>query len=338
MSKLNFDNFQKPLHTRDIFNQGMSLGGDRSALRTVAVVFMVFITACVLFSALIAAASAPGQVGVWIGICVLIGILVLIGWVAVQQALKKAARAIRLKAFAEANHFAFTPAKPAGGYPGTLFSLGRDQQFLSVVDGTYQNMTFEFGNFYCTMGSGKSSHTRAFGVIEVKLPRKLPHILLDSRKNNRFGMSHLSLFSTNQKLQLEGNFNNYFDLYVPKGYERDALYFLTPELMALLIDHGAEFDVEIVDNHLFVYASKEFDLQYEQTVRSIFQLITVLGGEIHENTARYADARVGDRQANIVAEQGKRLKRSVSLLIIFTIIFFAVFGWLWWRQITTQQL
>jgi hypothetical protein len=239
--------------------------------------------------------------------------------------LKNAKRAIRLQRFAEANGFTFSANRTASAYQGVIFGIGSDPQYLTVVNGTYQGLPFEFGNFYCTVGSGKSSHKRGFGVIEVMLKRKLPHILLDSRANNHFGLSNLPLYKDNQHLSLEGNFNDYFNLYVPRGYERDALYLITPELMALLIDLGARFDIEIVDDRLYIYQDGDFNLQQQQVVEQIFRLITMLGAEVQENTARYADAAMGNRAANIVAEPGRRLKRAFSWVAAVIFILWTAF-------------
>ncbi|WP_354002739.1 hypothetical protein [Microbacterium elymi] len=55
-------------------------------------------------------------------------------------------------------------------------------------------------------------------------------------------------------MHLEGDFDQHFALYCPEGYEQDALYLFTPDIMARFIDHAAALDVEIVDDWLFLYA------------------------------------------------------------------------------------
>ncbi len=50
------------------------------------------------------------------------------------------------------------------------------------------------------------------------------------------------------ELELEGDFGKHFELHVPAGYERDALYVLTPDVMQVLIDEAADRRVEIVDD------------------------------------------------------------------------------------------
>lgn len=233
----------------------------------------------------------------------------------------RAKQALRLHRFALANGFGYQPSVSAASYPGLLFTEGNHRSsFDTVVSGTYQGLPFQFGNATLVTGSGRSETRNYYGIICVSLSRRVPHVLLDSKHNNSWGMSNFVSLKRSQRLRLEGDFNKYFDLYVPQGYERDALYFLTPELMSLLIDSGAQFDVELVDNQLFIYSSKPFKLQSQEAVQRIFELIRSIGGEFHENTIRYADANIGDRRANIVADPGKRLKKSWPWVAIIVIV------------------
>ena len=86
----------------------------------------------------------------------------------------------------------------------------------------------------------------------------LPHIVLDATSNNGlFGSNLPSTFARSQRLSLEGDFDRYFSLYCPEGYETDALYLFTPDIMARFIDNAAALDVEIVDDWLFLYTKRD---------------------------------------------------------------------------------
>lgn len=237
----------------------------------------------------------------------------------------RAKQALRLSQFALANNFTYTPAHDTSGYTGLLFTESGPRSFFdTAVNGNYAGLPFEFSNVTFVTGSGKNERRTKYGVVCITLLRRVPHVLLDSRHNNSWGMSNFSSLKRSQRLQLEGNFNQYFDLYVPHGYERDALYFLTPELMALLIDSGAKFDVELVDDKLFIYSSKPFKLEAQEAVQRIFELVSSIGAEFQENTQRYADANVGNRAANVVADPGKRLKKSWPWVAIIVIVVYVV--------------
>ena len=129
-------------------------------------------------------------------------------------------------------------------------------------------------------------------------------------------------------LHLEGDFDNYFTLYCPKEYERDALYVFTPDLMALLIDNASPFDVEIVDKWMFVYSSATLDLRQPAVHQRLLGIVDTVGAKALSQTERYADERVGDVTANIVAPQGRRLTRRISIGAVVAVAAFAVF-WLW---------
>jgi hypothetical protein len=98
--------------------------------------------------------------------------------------------------------------------------------------------------------------------------------------------------------------------------------------MALLIDEAAPFDVEIVDDWMFVYSNVAFVTGDANLYARLFRIIDTVGAKALTQTDRYVDARVGDFAANVVAPQGARLKRSVSVgAIVFGVVFVVL--WLW---------
>jgi hypothetical protein len=135
-------------------------------------------------------------------------------------------------------------------------------------------------------------------------------------------------FDRSQVLHLEGDFDQHFTLYAPKEYERDALYVFTPDLMALLIDETGDFDVEIVDDWMFIYSARPFNLLSPVTYERMRRIVATVGAKTLRQTARYADERVGDRLVNQVAPQGRRLKRRTSVFATVIVVAAALF-WLW---------
>lgn len=244
-----------------------------------------------------------------------------------KHRISQAKQELRLQAFAPANGLQYEAKGSPHDLPGMLFrNIESESHLTTLVSGTYHQVPFFVSNAFIVTGSAKSRAENWYGVIRVKLSRKVPHILLDSRHNNFLGLSNLRRsVHSNQRLQLEGDFNTHFNLYVPQGYERDALYFITPELMALLIDKGATFDVELIDDNLFIYSSKRFRLEDPAKLADIFHIIDTLGVEFEANTHRYADANIGNRAANVVAPAGQRLKRSVPWVLILLIALYILY-------------
>jgi hypothetical protein len=223
---------------------------------------------------------------------------------------------VRLDRFAKANGLIFSPADANPQYPGAIFGLGRArsayEHFRSASD-----RFLDFGNYRYTTGSGKNSTTHTWGFMAMQLDRALPHMVLDSKANNGlFGSNLPAAFTKDQVLSLEGDFDNYFTLYCPKQYERDALYVFTPDLMALCIDNAAPFDIEIVDKWMFVYSAAPFDMSTGHIYQRLFGIVDTVGAKTLTQTDRYSDERVANFTANYVAPQGARLKRGVPLAAI----------------------
>jgi hypothetical protein len=234
----------------------------------------------------------------------------------------------RLTRFAEANGMSFTPAQGMPSYPGEIFGLGRDQAVLSHLTTTSGHF-LDLGNYRYVTGSGRSSTTHNWGFMALSLDRAMPNIVLDSKANNTFFGSNLpAVLDRKQVLHLEGDFDTYFTLYCPQEYEQDALYIFTPDLMALLIDEASPFDVELVDRWMFVYSSKTFDMVDPTTLKRLFTIADTVGAKTLNQTEHYADDRIGDRSINMVAPQGARLRRGVSVIGIIAIVAIAAFwGW-----------
>lgn len=164
-------------------------------------------------------------------------------------------QALHLWAFARANGLTYV-GKHTSKYNGMLFDVGSGRMHTSVLR-TRSVRPVEFGNYQYTTGSGKSQQTHQWGYVAVRLENLLPHIVLDAEGNNGFFGSNLPIrFDRDQHLSLEGDFDRYFRLYCPSGYERDALYLFTPDVMVRFIDNAAELDVEIIDDWVYFYSKR----------------------------------------------------------------------------------
>lgn len=162
-------------------------------------------------------------------------------------------REFRLASFAAANGMSYVPSVSDPGLPGMIFDEGHSRRAEDLVRGE-QPRFVEFANYQYTTGSGKNSTTHRWGYVAIRLDVPLPNIVLDAQANNFWGTNLPERFAKTQRLSLEGDFDRHFALYCPQGYERDALYLFTPDIMQRFIDHAAAFDVEIVDDWLFLYA------------------------------------------------------------------------------------
>lgn len=98
------------------------------------------------------------------------------------------------------------------------------------------------------------------GYVAVTLPRRVPHIILDSIHNDDGPKSSLRRRPRRrQRFRLGGECERHFRVYVPKGYEADAMYLLSPALLAEVIDHLGTLDLEFRDNCLLIYRPGGWD-------------------------------------------------------------------------------
>ncbi len=287
------------------------------------IVAIVFGFMCLTFLLYLISGIVAGQLSVSAVIVpLLFAMLFLVGVIwAARRAYRAAVpsmgtwtRWYRLSAFADANHLEFSPLSPDPTYPGAIFGHGDSRQ---VYDHLYRNdgRFLDLGDYRYTTGSGRNRETHHWGFLAIKLDRALPNMVLDAKSNNTlFGTTDLPLsFSADQRLPLEGDFDRYFTLYCPKEYEQDALYVFTPDLMALLIDQTAQFDVEIIDDWMFFYSSKPLDMSDAPTVNHLFRIVDTVGMKTVSQTERYTDDRVAapgpaGSVISVIAPQGRRLK------------------------------
>ncbi|WP_300266255.1 hypothetical protein [Microbacterium sp.] len=273
----------------------------------------------------------------------------------------------RLSQFAKANGMTYEDEVANPPLPGMIFSIGGSRKAKQLVRG-HSPRFVEFGNYQYTVKSGKNSTTYRWGYIAVKLDVPLPNIVLDALGNNGFGTNLPASFDKDQQLALEGDFNRYFTLYCPEGYEADALYLFTPDIMARFIDNAAELDVEIVDDWMFLYTKREASTLDADTWAWLFGTVGALitkfdqwarwrddrliqeQGRAHAASAMAQPARphAGQPQAATggaglpfappagmlrpppgVARQGRRLKRSTRWVpIVIAIVIGAAMFWL----------
>lgn len=231
---------------------------------------------------------------------------------------------VRMDKFAHINNLTLVTDQTEPNLSGVVFSVGHSKKIneaFILPDGT------EIGNYQYTTGYGRNRQTHTWGYMRTRLVRRVPNMLLDSKKNNLLSGRFSNLpqsYASNQTIKLEGDFNDYFTLYAPNGYNHDAFYIFTPDVMAALIDHGADFDMEVVDNSLVFYKARALNLESEYELRGILTVLEKISNEIIDQADYYADSRIGDRTLDVIAEPGTRLKRRMSVTV-FILLLFVVF-------------
>jgi hypothetical protein len=148
------------------------------------------------------------------------------------------------------------------------------------------------------------------GFACIKLSRKLPHIIVNSKKDHSLYLTDTMNLYQAEHLELEGDFSSYFDLYVPPGYHLDALQIITPDLMADLVDARDSFDYEVIDDRLYIYTLRAVADNPEATIRKLLDTSEILIRKFDSQAKRYSDPRAGEMKHKMVAFQGWRLKKN----------------------------
>lgn len=251
---------------------------------------------------------------VFIAICIACGIAVM-----VTIGKRNAKRHAILQRFAQNNDIIFKENLTPAGQTGMIFQYGHSRSISQMF--AFSN-GLEIGNYHYVTGHGKNARSHAWSFASIPLNRAMPHIVLDSKSNNllRRFTNLPDGFDADQKLSLEGDFDTYFTLYAPQQYKKDLLYLFTPDVMAALMDHGQHYDIEIIDNILYFYNTRQIQLNSEQELRSVLMMIETISDEIVDQNQNYRDERLAsepiDIQKSTIAPQGRRLKRSVDIVAL----------------------
>ncbi|MBF4562559.1 hypothetical protein ITJ43_10425 [Microbacterium sp. VKM Ac-2870] len=283
---------------------------------------------------------------------VFVGVAGVFVWVLVRTlGSRSGERWWRLDRFARANAMEWFPSVPNPRLPGMIFGVGHGREATDVVRGERPRFV-EFGNYLYRSGSGKNESTHTWGYVAVKLSTPLPHIVLDAVGNNGlFGSNLPTTFDKAQRLSLEGDFDRYFTLSCPAGYEADALYLFTPDIMERFVDQAAALDVEIVDDWLFLYSPRQASTLDPATWAWLFSVVGSLIDKFAQ-WERWRDDRLAATAATAagmadaaalpfvaptttlrpppgVAPQGRRLRRGipwVTLIIVGGFVVMVVLG------------
>ncbi|WP_420368532.1 hypothetical protein [Curtobacterium sp. L1-20] len=216
---------------------------------------------------------------------------VLCGWTWLRLHRRRPRKRVhhRLARFAAANGMSYAPG-PTGTLGGA--PLGRRGSLtLFRVLRTPGPRGLEFANHELFRSTATNTSPTFGGYCAMRLPVALPNILLRSEDGPKRPLHTSSVVRDSQVLSLEGDFDRYFRLYCPAGYERDALYLFTPDVMARLVDHVRGLDVEIVDDWMYLMSARDLITDRADRWVALAAAVDALDDRV-ERWARWRDDRV----------------------------------------------
>ncbi len=231
----------------------------------------------------------------------------------------------RLYKFATQNSANFTLQHTGLGETGVIFGEGHSRTAYSIVDFSSGLRT---ANYQYTTGSGKNRQTHSWSYARMSLERHVPNMMIDAKSNNLFRrFSNLPAGSKSAQIEkINAEFDNLYTLYVPENYEQDAYYLLTPDVLAALVDAKGYYDIEVVDNIIYFYSKSRIDFSKKENWDRLLSVVAPVAKELREQADYYADAKAGaPRSADIIAPEGRRLRRGVAVSTIFTFIFIVAY-------------
>lgn len=118
----------------------------------------------------------------------------------------------------------------------------------SAIPGTLtirkHKYSYELGDLLLRFGGAST-----FSGMDIHIPKMLPHIFLDASANDRQGRSPY-IFDNDDRVSLEGDFDQHFRAYAPKEHKQLALSVLSPDVLYTLLSTAYEYDVEIMEDHV----------------------------------------------------------------------------------------
>jgi hypothetical protein len=228
-------------------------------------------------------------------------------------------RRVKVAAFAWQNGWAYADVLEHTRRPGAAFARvvrGRERSVVACDD---PRMPFELGVHH-SVARGQQGATvqRPFAFLELPLPSSVPHIVLANRR--RSIVPTLGMGRGAARMDLEGDFAKTFRLIVPEGYQQDALYIFTPDLMARVLDLGSGAEIELVSDRLYVYLPAGTRFDRADTMSAALILAEEFHRRFTARTELYRDDAAGAIAAKAgvaVGLRGQRLGgRGVSILAV----------------------
>jgi hypothetical protein len=253
-----------------------------------------------------------------------------------------AGRKARLGRFAAANRLTYVPSDQ-WTEPSALIERAANCRTSDEFRRSDAVGSLRIGTLTFEVERASTFVTEHWGYIAQFVPgAPLPHIMLVSRDAR--GRSLPAALDPALKMTLEGDFSTYFDLYCTADARLDALYVLTPDLMASLLDNAEFSSMELTGNWVFFFTPGRFDPEDAAQWRRSLELVSTVGADSLKRVRRLnrvESARpVGDPTSTPMSS-AKRTRLTLSIGrsnwstdfvgIACLLVIIGVFLWAWLR-------
>jgi len=122
----------------------------------------------------------------------------------------------------------------------------------------------------------------------VALPREVPHIVIDN-VSNRDKVINLD---PGQRVPMGTDFDAFFIVYAPEGYERDARQLITDHVQKALMDTIEDEDVELVDQAVIFFSPYPVDWATLDPWARVSDLRSLVETQMYSSLGEYTDNRI----------------------------------------------
>jgi len=172
--------------------------------------------------------------------------------------------------------------------------------------------------------------------VRFRLPRKVPHIIIrptgygSGFNTGKYEFREIAggvspgmreALMDVKTIKLEGDFGRIFDVKIPEGYHIDVLQLLTPDVMSAMLLRGDEYHYMLYEDTFTVMTDS---IGSPKNLEEHLMNMQVIANHILHQARSYSDARVGDREANMVQVKGKELKQSKKIKV-FQVTFISIY-------------
>jgi len=213
----------------------------------------------------------------------------------------------------------------------TVLSLSsfNDGQIARMVGGGVK----EVGNKFTvllqteTRGSGKSRRVYSRTIIAIVIPDTRLQIIINSKINNDASSGgNIARFTNDERFSLEGDFGDFYDVYMPATTQSETLSMLTPDSMLYILENMIDYDIEINGSLMYLYAYNH------QSLEKIGETLNKLPLLLEEMRLRDSDTRqepvsnaLVARTAVGVTKGHRKLKKNFGLTGIILLITYVAF-------------
>ncbi|WP_440711193.1 hypothetical protein [Herbiconiux sp. YIM B11900] len=257
----------------------------------------------------------------------------------VARQLAQRRRGRRLRRFAASNGLSYT-SQALWSTPSALIERAANCRVSDEFRSTAAGSVTRIGTLTFETERASTLVTENWGYISLSVPGdELPHVVLVSRDPR--GRSLPAALDRNQILTLEGDFWRSFDVYCGKEDRLDALYLLTPDLMARLADDAGYSSVEFGDNYVTILTPGRFDPDDPEHWEKCLRLSSSIGThslmrarrlnrvDASGDVRRLADAPAKERSSRLSLSIGRSNRSTEIVGLACTLAVAAIFLWTW---------